>query len=153
MCAKHVSFGTIEIIEFPITLGDNPAVSSGPPLTIEWEPQQRIRFDLDLFEEYRPERRHRRQLPIDPIVREDVLIASGIELDQLLRWQDLSAENDVQKAKKQSFLTKSLKKARRLSDFGARQKQSVQKLQKMDQTLFKLGGLSAVDQEKQSIRF
>lgn len=150
MPSKHVAFATIEIIEFPITLGDNPAVSSGPPLTIDWVPQQRTKFDLDVFEEYRPERRHRRELPIDAGIREEVLIASGIGLDQILFWQEFSAQNDIKKAKKPSFLTKSLKKARKLSDFGSRQRQSVQKLQQMNHSLFSLSGSSDA---KHCIRF
>ena len=39
-CPKRsVAFGKIVITEFPIILGDNPAVTSGAPVTIDWVPQ------------------------------------------------------------------------------------------------------------------
>lgn len=152
MCARQVRFTTIEIIEFPIILGDNPAVSSGPPLTIDWEPQQRTQFDLNVFEEYRPKRRHRKDLPIDPVIREEVLVASGIGLDQILFWQDLSAKNDIKKPKKQSLLSKSLKKARKISDLGSRERRSVHMLQKMNQSLFSIVGSGGMGEQKHSIR-
>lgn len=33
---KLVAFSTIEIREYPMTVGDNPSVSRGVPVTIEW---------------------------------------------------------------------------------------------------------------------
>eukprot|EP00980_Cylindrotheca_fusiformis_P025930 scaffold14920_cov63-Cylindrotheca_fusiformis.AAC.3 len=47
---RHVCFDTIEIIELPYCLGDNPAVSSGVPISIEWEAQSRIKLSLAHFE-------------------------------------------------------------------------------------------------------
>jgi hypothetical protein len=32
--SKRVSFGTLEIRAYPVTLGDNPACSHGPPVSI-----------------------------------------------------------------------------------------------------------------------
>ena len=145
MSPKHVDFSTIEIIEFPMTLGCNPSVSSGAPVTIEWEPQHRVRFDLDVFEEHRPKRRHRRELPIDPFIREQILVDSGIGLDQIIFWRESSAENDI---KKPSFISKSFKKAMKLSG-----KRQVRTPQKINHSLFQLSGPAGLSGEKQSIRF
>ena len=143
MGPKHVGFSTIEIIEFPITLGCNPSVSSGPPLTIEWEPQQRTTFDLDMFEEYRPERRHRLELPLDAFIREEVLVESGIGLDQILFWKEISAENDVKKSKRTS-LSQSFRRAMKLPDFRPRQRRSGQKPQRMNPELFQLSSATGL---------
>jgi hypothetical protein len=84
MCTHHpkkqVSFATIEILEFPIMLGDNPSViTSGPPLPTSWEPQFRMEMDLDVFEMNRPRRRCPQDLIIDSGTREqDVLIRSVV---------------------------------------------------------------------------
>mmetsp|Transcript_117183 Transcript_117183/g.164834 ORF Transcript_117183/g.164834 Transcript_117183/m.164834 type:complete len:155 (+) Transcript_117183:28-492(+) len=123
---KTVSFSTIEIIEFPITLGDNPSVSSGAPLTIEWTPQDRCQFELDVFEKYRPRRRHSSRLAIAPHIREEVLLAHGFGLDEILFWQETPSKKGVVegKTKKTSPFAKLFKKARKLSPV-SRQRQAV----------------------------
>jgi hypothetical protein len=35
--SKSVSFGDVQVREFPMILGDNPACSSGAPVTIDWD--------------------------------------------------------------------------------------------------------------------
>jgi hypothetical protein len=84
MSTKQVNFDTIEIIELPMTLGDNPSVSVGAPLTVEWESQQRTTFQLDFFEKYRPERRSRHTLVISPEAREKILLHHGVCLADIL---------------------------------------------------------------------
>ncbi len=142
MSPKHVSFATIEIFEFPITLGDHPCVSMGPPLTIEWAPQRISTFELETFEEYRPQRRHRRDLVIDPSTREDVLIRAGICFDDIISWKDKQlAGGEIIKApkKKHSIMSKSLRsKDRKLSDLQRRHHDIAQRLQRLNETLFNL---------------
>ena len=45
-----VSFGDIEIRSHEIILGDNPGVSGGPPLTIDWEPFELSACSVDEYE-------------------------------------------------------------------------------------------------------
>jgi hypothetical protein len=40
-----------------MTLGDNPSVSTGVPVTIEWDVQAKRKFSFEQFEKVRPERR------------------------------------------------------------------------------------------------
>lgn len=94
---KRVGFATVEIIEFPIILGDNPSVMTGPPLTISWEPQYRIIVNMDVFEMHRGScRRSEHDLIIDADIREDILIRAGIHCCQTTTnsWIDLASENE-----------------------------------------------------------
>lgn len=54
---RRLSFDTIEIIELPIILGDNPSVQDGPPLAVSWMPQFRVTVELETFEAIRPPRK------------------------------------------------------------------------------------------------
>jgi len=48
-----VQFGDIEVRSYPIILGDNPSVSGGPPLTIDWDPFDSVAWSLDDYQEER----------------------------------------------------------------------------------------------------
>jgi hypothetical protein len=67
---RRVSFNEVEIIELPMTVGDGPSI--GVPLTVDWEPQERSKFSIDFFEQFRPMRRVRNQLRILPASREQL---------------------------------------------------------------------------------
>lgn len=48
---KKVTFHQVEIFELPITLGDNPSVSSGgPPMTLDWNMLRKSVHDLNIYE-------------------------------------------------------------------------------------------------------
>mmetsp|Transcript_6998 Transcript_6998/g.9380 ORF Transcript_6998/g.9380 Transcript_6998/m.9380 type:complete len:214 (+) Transcript_6998:22-663(+) len=57
-----VSFSAVEIREFEIQIGDNPSVSSGPPLTIAWDHFNEAKVDIDTYEANCPQRRDRNQI-------------------------------------------------------------------------------------------
>ena len=81
---KTVRFETVEIIECPITIGDNPSVSSGVPLTIEWDCQKRTKLALDFFEKHRPPRRtNKKLLRIKSKQRERLLRKIGFTLQEI----------------------------------------------------------------------
>jgi hypothetical protein len=54
MCKSTVRFHTVEIIELPLCVGDNPAVSAGVPISLDWDAQRRTTLSLDWFEAIRP---------------------------------------------------------------------------------------------------
>lgn len=139
MSSKHVSFATIEIFEFPITLGDSPSVSDGPPLTIGWKPQKITALDLDYFEKFRPQRRHRRDLILDTSTREDLLLRSGVTFDEILYWQEENSADQgiIHFPTKSPSSVKSssrlfMKRIRKLSH---KQHELTEKLQKLNQML------------------
>ena len=76
-------FGTIEIIEFPWALGDNPSVSSGAPLTIEWMSQCRTQVDIERFETSRPQRRHGSALLLSKHDRETILLRHSYSIEEI----------------------------------------------------------------------
>ena len=51
---RNVSFSHLQVREYAITLGDNPSVSSGPPVTLDWsyDPQEKT-APVDAFEAVR----------------------------------------------------------------------------------------------------
>jgi hypothetical protein len=50
---KRVSFDKIEIREYPRCLGENPSVTSGPPLSIGWNHSQSYVLDVDQYENFK----------------------------------------------------------------------------------------------------
>ncbi len=81
---KQVSFGNLTIHEHALELGDNPACSSGAPLTIGWKAQSSSTRNLDLYEYMRGERRHgRKQLVIPVQDRAHLLLTAGYSLNKI----------------------------------------------------------------------
>jgi hypothetical protein len=81
---KSVRFKTIEIFEYPITLGDNPSVTSGAPLTIEWEVQRKSKFPLEYFEKHRPAHKQKNSLRISGKGRKQLLLRCGFSHEEII---------------------------------------------------------------------
>jgi len=63
---KKVCFDDVQIREFAMIMGDNPAVSKGAPVQIDWKYQHEDAMDLEMFEHLRqPVRRHRKKLVLN----------------------------------------------------------------------------------------
>jgi len=81
---KSVRFDQVFIHEFPIIMGDNPAVSKGAPITIDWKPIAHDVLDLDIYEYLRePERRHRKRIIVSNSKRTKILMNSGYTVDDI----------------------------------------------------------------------
>lgn len=50
-------FGTVQVYEFPIVVGDNPEVSKGCPVTIDWEPKTTSEVEVNKYEYHKARRR------------------------------------------------------------------------------------------------
>ena len=74
---KRLRFHQIEIIELPISIGDNPCVTDGPPVACSWDTQLRVTINLDFFEQHRPKRRAIPQLILSRRTRERLLQKQG----------------------------------------------------------------------------
>mmetsp|Transcript_1480 Transcript_1480/g.1592 ORF Transcript_1480/g.1592 Transcript_1480/m.1592 type:complete len:247 (+) Transcript_1480:124-864(+) len=72
-----VTFNTVKVREYPIILGDNPSVSEGPPLSIDWVYIDVDEFDVEEYETTRPSRRGTPEMNIPASIRIDTLKRSG----------------------------------------------------------------------------
>jgi hypothetical protein len=58
---SSISFGSVSVHTHPVTLGDNPAVSTGLPVTLDWKPVNSVCFDIDEYERMCQGRREKAQ--------------------------------------------------------------------------------------------
>ena len=93
-----VHFDQVEIREYSITVGDNPSCSSGCPISLDWEYDDRlIQVSLDVFEAFRADRRR---------CRNDLIIPAMIRYRTLREWdvpinEILLGEKNCELSKKQ----------------------------------------------------
>jgi hypothetical protein len=80
---KKVTFGDVDIYEHPIILGDNPAVTSGAPVTIDWHCQDQLSCPVEIYENTRGTRRRRRKLLMKVSARAILLLAAGYTIDDI----------------------------------------------------------------------
>ena len=73
---KSVSFDTIEINSIPMELGDNPS-AQGVPVTLGWEADRTDVYDLEDYENFKPEPRATVELHLTPSVRFSMISSSG----------------------------------------------------------------------------
>ena len=82
--ANSVKFDKIQVREYERVLGDNPAVSAGPPVSLGWKYTPERELDVEFFETERPPRRTRKELSLPARFREDMLVKQwGHTLNEL----------------------------------------------------------------------
>jgi len=87
---RNVSFSHLQIREYAITLGDNPSVSSGPPVTLDWsyDPQEKT-APVEAFEAVRGPRRPYAEMAMPRSVRTQLLTdewkVTRSEMDNAIR--------------------------------------------------------------------
>lgn len=97
---KSVSFHSIQILEFRPTLGDNPSVRTGPPLTISLIPQRIDTIDVDLYELFRNRRRDKESIWLSTRDRTETLLSEGYTEEDIL-----SAIAEVDRIKFQRYIS------------------------------------------------
>ena len=73
--SRSVSFSLLDIKTFPMTLGNNPCATSGPPVMLDWESKptfERV-VSLDEYERSRSPRRTRKMLKLSYRDRKGIL--------------------------------------------------------------------------------
>jgi hypothetical protein len=80
---RSVSFNSLTVREYDLTLGDHPSSASGPPVQLNWEHKAENTMDLNDYEQMRQPRRKRRELKMSFQEREEILQGSGFTMDQL----------------------------------------------------------------------
>jgi hypothetical protein len=86
-----VSFNKVQIRCYSQTAGDNPSVSCGTPITLDWDYEEMESVCIDTWEEIHPPRRSLRQL-----------VLSYYQRHNLLTWQYGLSEDELRQAKKEA---------------------------------------------------
>ena len=102
---RSVSFDSVKIRSYQQTMGDNPAVSYGPPISLDWDFEEHDCVDLDAYESARGlNRRGMRQMALSYYQRKSFLAREyGFTEEDLLR-----AKKDVNKTKFRRGVTNTL---------------------------------------------
>jgi hypothetical protein len=82
--ASFLRYDSVTIREYAFIPGDNPSVSKGVPLTIDWDHQWEKTFDLDAYENGRKPR-HQIEMKIPAEIRSELLRKNGHS------WKDIQA--------------------------------------------------------------
>lgn len=68
-----ITWDMLEIREYGRTVGDNPSVSGGPPLTLSWQYRKAFEGTVDDYEDERPDRRVGKEMAVPRYLREIML--------------------------------------------------------------------------------
>jgi hypothetical protein len=80
---KSVRWSTIDFYSHEMLLGDNPSVSSGPPLTISWKAHEHHPISIEEYEKFKPVRRRKSEMLSPRQMREDLLMGAGYNRSDL----------------------------------------------------------------------
>ena len=81
--SKKVTFGEVQIHSHQFILGDNPSVSSGPPVTMNWKSFESGTFDLDEYEKQKPAPRSKEAMILPRSFREELLREEGFSRGEM----------------------------------------------------------------------
>lgn len=85
---RTVSFKSLEIRNYNLTLGDHPSASTGPPVMLDWNHEREEVVDLEVYERARQPRRRRRQLKLSLKERQEILTAKGFSISDISKaWE------------------------------------------------------------------
>lgn len=114
---KKVTWTTVDVYCHEPELGDNPAVSSGPPVTISWAAHDHYTLSIDAFEQERSKNRcKQRRLLSSRSQRENKLLNAGYsrrDLEKASLEVAVISHNRAQSSKEGRFRIKMQKWVRR----------------------------------------
>lgn len=123
---RNVSFSNISMRNYPLTLGDNPSVSYGPPTTLDWEFEEAGELSLEDYENNRAPRRRPREMVLNYYQRKAILEQNGCSEEEIKR-----GKRQAERAKRQRNTTKSMIQFMKVEDavqsVGRKAKRAVQK--------------------------
>jgi hypothetical protein len=80
-----VRFSTITVRDYPRSIGDNPASSCGPSISMGWEHESELSVPIDEYEENRGPRRRGREMIIPVQLREEILRNAGYSRAEIMK--------------------------------------------------------------------
>jgi hypothetical protein len=105
-CRKSggVRFHVIQVREYEQTMGDNPSVSYGTPISLDWEYEELEPVDLEVYEATRGPRRPMRQMILNYYKRRNILTwRCGFSEEELK-----VAQSEATKTRRARAMTKAL---------------------------------------------
>lgn len=133
---KLVRFDRVEMREFDRTVGDNPSVTSGVPIGLDWRynPNPLVK-NLEDYESDRAPRRSKRELALDPTAREHMLLRDWgltfrelnkvtIEADALRQQRYKSAVQNPILQKRDEILETTMRRVSRVLNGGKKREQA-----------------------------
>lgn len=109
---NSVSFATIHVRDYALTVGDNPACRYGAPVSLDWSYAEHAALAVDRYEDARPARRNARQMHLSAHQRRHILLAwHGATTEQLA-----DAQRAAQRVQRQRAVTTYLLPVRKLED-------------------------------------
>jgi hypothetical protein len=97
---KNVSFGSVTIREYERCVGDNPAVSSGPPIGLDWAYTNTLEVPVDDYETgvRKPGPRTRKEFFLTPQKRFHILLDEwDFTVQEICRAKDQASEIRLQR--------------------------------------------------------
>jgi len=132
--SSKVNFQDVTIREYDLTLGDNPSVSCGPPLSLDWTYSENDSQCLNEYEGNRSQRRTTRQLCVNYHQRINILSNLGHTEEEIKRAKKEANKSKSQRAITRQFLplskvedvvTSAGRKAKRIIGVGGGKKKDV----------------------------
>lgn len=131
---KTVSFGTIQVRNYPIVLGNHPASLFGPSIQLGWDYYYENDNDCTTqqsLDDYERQRRTIPQLFIKVTKRQDMLLAAGFTTDDIqVAMQQKQIVQQQRAASSSSTLWQSWRKQQRAAVRRQRMKRAVHNLRK-----------------------
>ena len=100
---RNIHFGEVLVRDYGMILGDNPCVSYGPPVTIDWDYVEYGALPVDEYEFHRPPRRGLREMGMNYYQRKNLLTLAGYTEDEFK-----AVKKQVKKQQSQRYVTRSL---------------------------------------------
>jgi hypothetical protein len=110
--ASGVVFHEVLIRNYEQTIGDNPSVSYGPPISLDWEYEEAVPITLDEYERNRGPRRNTRQMMLNYYNRKNLLTWRCGATEEQMK----AAEKEGNKIKGQRSLTKAFLPAQKFEE-------------------------------------
>ncbi|KAG7342837.1 hypothetical protein IV203_020781 [Nitzschia inconspicua] len=96
-----VQFSTVEIRNYRMVLGDNPSVTSGVPVTLDWLYDECMVCDVSDYEDSRPPRRDRAQMMLPAEYRARLVMDTGSSRKEI---QQRQKEVNIQRSQRRRTL-------------------------------------------------
>jgi hypothetical protein len=121
--SSNVRFSTIQVRQYPVTIGVNPATEFGPSLELGWKYEEAHPYDVDDYEEDRiaVPRRTQEDLVLSSYQREDLLLELGFTMRQI--WNKTHEKDAYRRGVKKSMSKSVLAKVKNaVASIGAEKK-------------------------------